>query len=136
MKSTSQSRNSQLAQIHIARAQLDMAEDVYRELLMKLGRVTTAADLDDAGRRVLLNHFKKLGFVPAGPKSELAKTKQGRYLLVLWKELFLAGRVQDRREAALLAYIKNHAKVDHIKWLTDDHYSEMVRQLKQWAGRK
>lgn len=136
MKNLPDQRLRDLAQIHIAKAQLDMAEDVYRDLLMKLGRVSSAADLDDAGRRAVLNHLKKLGFVPAGPKSELAKTKQGRYLLVLWKELFLAGRVQDRREAALLAYIKNHAKVDHIKWLTDDHYSEMVRQLKQWVGRK
>lgn len=129
-------RKRQLAQIHVAKAQLCMAEDVYRGLLMTLARVDSAADLDDAGRRAVLNHFKKLGFVPTRPKSLLAKESRGRLLLVLWRDLKTAGKVNDGGEAALMAYIKNHTKVDRIEWLTGEHYNAMIEQLKQWLGRK
>lgn len=136
MKSADQVRKSQLAQIHVAKAQLNMADDVYRGLLMTLARVDSAADLDDAGRRAVLNHFKKLGFVPTRPKSPLAKESRGRLLLVLWRDLKTAGKVNDGSEAALTAYIKNHTKVDRIEWLTGENYNAMIEQLKQWLGRK
>lgn len=66
-------RHRELAQIHIAKAQLGMAEETYRNLLWTLGRVRSAADLDYAGRRRVLEHMKACGFEPRPPKPERPK---------------------------------------------------------------
>ena len=62
-------RKRDLAQIHIAKAQLDLAEDTYRNLLMTIGRVDSSSKLSAEGRQRLLAHFRKLGWKPAPPKN-------------------------------------------------------------------
>lgn len=131
-------RKLDLAKIHLAKAQLGMAEDTYRGLLATIGRVDSAADLDDAGRKALLAHFKRLGWAPRQPKREktfLAKSPRGRLLLVLWGELYKKGRVDDGSEAALISYILNHTKLDRIEWLTGNQFNDMIEQLKKWVAR-
>ena len=44
-------RNADLAKIHIAKKQLAMEDEAYRDLLFSIGRVRSAADLDFAGRK-------------------------------------------------------------------------------------
>lgn len=66
-------RNNDLALIHIAKLQLGMDDDQYRDLLFTIGRVRSAKDLDWAGRQRVIEHFKKCGFKPvakAGKKRE------------------------------------------------------------------
>ena len=62
-------RNRELAQIHIARDQLGMAEDSYRDILFTVARVRSAADLDWAGRKAVLDHFKACGWKASAPKA-------------------------------------------------------------------
>ncbi len=57
-------RNSDLAMIHIAKKQLAMEDEAYRDLLWSIGRVRSAADLDFAGRKRVLEHLRKCGFKP------------------------------------------------------------------------
>lgn len=74
-------RNRELAQIHIARAQLGMAEDAYRAVLWTVARVTSSKDLDWSGRKRVLDHMKACGFKVAPKKlatahKPLAMTKE------------------------------------------------------------
>ena len=55
-------RNRELAQIHIARQQLGMDDDAYRDVLWTVARVRSAADLDWSGRKRVLDHLKACGF--------------------------------------------------------------------------
>jgi phage gp16-like protein len=55
-------RNNELAQIHIARQQLGMDDDAYRDVLWTVARVRSAADLDWSGRKRVLDHLKACGF--------------------------------------------------------------------------
>lgn len=132
-------RKRELAQIHIAKAQLDMAEDTYRDLLFSLARVRSAADLDQIGRTRVLEHFKKFGWKPQAPRqgnaSKLAKTPKGRKMLVLWSELYKAGKVVDKRESALLKFIQHETKVDRPEWLTGVLSNQVIEQLKKWLAR-
>lgn len=61
-KSATTVRNTELAQIHIARQQLGMDEDAYRDVLWTVARVRSAADLDWSGRKRVLDHLKACGF--------------------------------------------------------------------------
>lgn len=132
-------RLRELAQIHIAKAQLGMADDAYRDLLFTLARVRSAADLDGAGRQRLLSHFKLCGWAPQkrpdAPASALAKSPKGRKMLVLWNELHKAGKVQDKREPALLTFIKHETHVDRPEWLTGAQSNQVIESLKKWLAR-
>lgn len=75
MKATDASlaqRKSDLAKIHIGWKQLGMSEDEYRDLLQSLFGKRSAADLDAAGRKLLLERFKTLGFKPKGQRAAQA----------------------------------------------------------------
>jgi phage gp16-like protein len=54
-------RNRELAQIHIAKQQLGMEDDAYRDVLWSIARVRSAKDLDWTGRKRVLDHLKSCG---------------------------------------------------------------------------
>lgn len=57
-------RINQIAQIHIARADLGLDEETYRSIIrmMSNGRTDSSAQLDYAERNKLLDHFKARGW--------------------------------------------------------------------------
>lgn len=61
-------RRRELAKIQIARKQLGMADEVYRNLLWTIGRVKSSSDLDHAGRRKVLDHMRACGWRSAPGK--------------------------------------------------------------------
>lgn len=63
-------RNRDLAKIHIARKDLRLDDDTYRDILWTCARVRSSADLDDAGRRAVLEHFRARGWQPRTNKAK------------------------------------------------------------------
>lgn len=55
-------RQAELAKIHIAKKQLGLDEDTYRDMLWTVARVRSAKELDGAGREAVLEHLKAQGF--------------------------------------------------------------------------
>ena len=71
-------RNSQLAQIHIAKKDLGLDDETYRALLIDVSGVDSSKDLDAAGRRAVLARFKAKGWKnkkQAGKPINVAKNK-------------------------------------------------------------
>ncbi|MDT3707446.1 MAG: regulatory protein GemA [Thiobacillus sp.] len=138
-RSGTQLRNAELAQIHIARAQLGLDEDTYRAVLWTVGRVKSAKDLDWTGRKQLLEHFKAKGWKPAPPKQ--AKTekpmKPGQDALVkaLWNELHKAGKVRDGSDAALGSWLKRNHWPERPEWLNYKQINQAIEGLKKWLER-
>ena len=62
MKNRPKLRNKDLAKIHIAKKQLGMDEDTYREMLRNIADVESATDLTDQGRFKVLRHLHQIGF--------------------------------------------------------------------------
>ncbi len=60
-------RRSELGKIHIGKKQLFDDDGDYRDMLQSVAGVRSAADLDEAGRRLVLEHLKACGaeFRPA-----------------------------------------------------------------------
>lgn len=56
------SRTGELAKIHIAKKQLGLDEDTYRDMLWTVARVRSSSELDHAGRKTVLDHLKARGF--------------------------------------------------------------------------
>jgi phage gp16-like protein len=56
-------RRVELAKIHIAKQQLGLDDEVYKQMLWTVARVESSADLDTHGRRKVIEHLKSRGFI-------------------------------------------------------------------------
>lgn len=130
-------RKAQLAQIHIAKAQLGLDDDTYRAMLWAVARVHSAADLDLTGRMRVLEHLRASGFRPKPPKAKapVVDDHQTRKILVLWSQLEGAGALRDSSQAALNAFCRRVTKVDNIEWIGMRDASKLIEALKAWLAR-
>lgn len=143
-------RRRELAQIHMGAVQLGMdtkdpnPNSDYRSMLWTIGRQHSAADLDWAGRKRVLDHLKacgaKLGGKPpkqAGKpgKRPMADFPQAKMIRGLWLELHGAGVVRDSSEEALTSFVKRMTGVEALQWLTGAQASKVIEHLKMWLTR-
>ena len=139
-RSGTQLRNAELAQIHIARAQLGIDEDTYRAVLWTVARVKSAKDLDWTGRKALLEHFRAKGWKPAPPKSakaaKPASAGQEGMVRALWSELHAAGKVNDPSDAALGSWLTRNKWPERVEWLNGRQIVQAIEALKKWLDRK
>lgn len=129
-------RNRDLALIHMAKSRLQMAEDIYRDLVRGVSnqRASSAADLTQPERHQLLDHMKRCGFGKQGGERYPDTPEWGR-AWSLWQQLADAGKVENRDRAAFINFAKNTANVDRANWLTPKHASVVIEALKAWLNR-
>lgn len=128
-------RRRDLATIHIAKAELNMAEDTYRNLLWTVGRVKSSADLDHAGRRKVLDHFKacgwsgktKAGKAAGHPGKPRNATQADRAKLVSKVEALLADAERPWTYADAMA--KRMFGVDLLTFTTPEQLHKIVSAL-------
>lgn len=134
-----QLRNAELAQIHIARAQLGIDEDTYRAILWTVARVKSAKELDWTGRKALLEHFRSKGWKPAPPKTaKAAKPVSGGQegmVRALWSELHAADKVRDPSDAALGSWLARNKWPQRVEWLNSWQLERAIEALKKWLER-
>ena len=89
-------KNPLLAKIHIAKAQLGLDDDMYRDIVRRITGKDSAAKCRPAQLVALLNEFKALGF-KSPRKKAFRQTKQSavKKIYALWGELQAAGAVQS-----------------------------------------
>jgi len=120
-------RNAQLARIHIAKTQLGLDDETYRAMLFSVARVTSAKDLDDAGRRAVLDHLRARGFQDRGARGRARPhNAQGSPLLQKIGALLTdAGRGWEYADA--LAQRMFH--VDRVAFCDYDQQRKLVAAL-------
>ena len=130
-----QARKNELAQIHIAIADLRWDEDHYRAVLFAKTGKRSAGELDGTGRKRFIEHLKACGWTghkkPAGPRY----SKQQWHVLMLWRDLGKAGALTDKSDAALNAFIKGQCGVADLRFLGTSDASLVIEALKSWLRR-
>ena len=111
------------AKINIAKKELGLTDEQYRDTLYWKFQVRSAKDLTDRQVTVLLNHCRAKGWRPKG-KGQRGKgfkeitgghnPNQKRYILALWNAL-------GYDVAKIDARVKKQFGVDLFEWLDDDH---------------
>ncbi|MGH6622906.1 MAG: gp16 family protein [Burkholderiaceae bacterium] len=128
-------RRRDLASIHMAKTQLGMDDDHYRDLLFSVTRVRSARELDHTGRQRLLEHFRKLGWKPKQkprPNDDGAE-RQANLIRALWHQLLEAeGR---QAEASLDAYVRRVTGCGSVRWLSTAEATKVIEGLKSWVKR-
>lgn len=130
---------SSIAAIHVAKKQLGLDDDTYRAKLAKITGKSSVKDMSEPERQKVLTVFRNDGFRPAERKAEV-KGLTGKYakkLQSLWIAAYNLGVVRDRRDEALLTFIKRQTGLDHTRFL---HYADDARAaieaMKGWLKRE
>lgn len=116
-------RRAELAKIHVAKKQLGLDDETYRDMLWTVARVRSAADLDEAGRRKVLEHLTARGFrtrrkgrsTPAADKGPL-----------IGKIRALLG---ERPDAYADGMARRMFHVERFEWCTADQLRRIVAAL-------
>lgn len=119
-------RNSELAKIHIAKQQLGLDEETYRQMLWTIARVNSSKDLDYAGRRAVLEHLKARGFT--GRKQFPGKPNNTSSHPQLKKiEALLADAKRSWAYADGMA--KKMFSVERVSWCKPDQLQRIIAAL-------
>jgi phage gp16-like protein len=148
VRGTRAARAVELAKIHIGAQALGLRQpgddSAYRDMLWSIGRVRSAADLDEAGRRRVLDHLRGCGWQDTSPpgRGRYQRGTQAALIRRLWDQLADAGLVRDRSDRALRRFIAQRSGVaqpapDEIapQHLDRAQAREVIEQLKRWLAR-
>ncbi|MDM2797245.1 MULTISPECIES: gp16 family protein [Enterobacteriaceae] len=126
--------------IHIARNDLQMDEDTYRQMLQGLTGKASTKGMDTTQLNRILESMKKKGFrvKPAGKARSglpLDNHPQSKKIRALWLEMAAAGVVRDSSEQALALWVKRETGISALRWLSNGQASSVIEKLKKWQRR-
>lgn len=134
--------------VHVAKRDLKMPEDDYREVLRTAsgGRADSSAEMTIPELDKAMSHFKlRCGFkvrtkgnsrlAKPTPARRLADDPEARKIRALWLLLHDLGAVKNPSEAALNGYVKRLTKVDDLHWINGKQAERLIETLKKWALR-
>ena len=131
-------RRAMTAKIHVAKKQLQLADDDYRQILIDEAGHASAADCSDAELEKVIRRFEALGFKPiakAGAATRPAQHPVARKARALWISLYHLGAVDKPSEQALEAFAKRQLKCDRLVWANQSHGYKLIEALKAMAQR-
>lgn len=134
---TSQHRRSMIAKVNVARHQLAMAEDDYRQLLMDTTGQASLKDCSDRQLEQMIDALKGKGFRPiskAGAKPA-AQHPMARKARALWISLHHLGVVRNPTEEALEAFAKRQLGCEKLVWARQGDAYRLIEALKAMAKR-
>lgn len=132
-----QHRKAMLGKLHIAKKQLALDEDDYRQILFDEAGVESAADADKAGLEAVLRRFQALGFKPLPKRGGRAQAQSpmARKARALWISLYHLGEVRNRSEKALEAFATRQLKCEAMAWANQREAAKLIEALKAMAIR-
>ena len=125
-----------LAKIHVAKNQLNLDDDQYRDVLRRVTGKDSAAQCRYSQLVNLINEFKALGWKTPKKKAFRRTPFDGiKKIYALWGELQALEAVQSTDKTALDAFCKKYTGVDATEWLLPDQQIKIIEILKQWLKR-
>lgn len=117
-------RKRELAMIHMAKTQLGLDDDTYRDMLWTVARVRSAADLDWAGRKKVIDHLKAKGFKgkrrPQPAENKAVLVSKIRALLIA---------LGNKPDAYADGIARHMFKVERFEWCAPEQLRKIVAAL-------
>lgn len=134
---TTQHRRSMIAKVHVAKAQLRMTADDYRQLVLRVTGHDSSAKCDQAQLAALIAEMKRLGFSDQvrsrGPRP--ADHPSARKARAMWISLGLLGAIHDPSDRALETFARRQVGCDRLQWANQGLVYKLVEALKAIAER-
>lgn len=134
-------RRALYGKVAVARKQLRLDEEAYRDLLEARYRKRSLKRLSNAQLVDLIEHFKSLGFKPAPPKSRARRASarvpaMSAKIRALWRALWDLGVVREPGDKALAAFIRRQTGLDSPSWMDGEGAYRAIEALKAMAERE
>lgn len=133
-------RNLFYAKINIARAQIGIVEDDYRQGLFTATGQLSLKDCSEAQLEAMLGWMQSKGFKPipkkGGPGSSArAQHPMARKARALWISLYQLGVVHNPSEPALEAFAARQLGCERMVWARQSDAYKLIEALKAMARR-
>lgn len=132
-------RKARIAKLHIAKAQLKLGDDTYRDILRRITKKESSSACSISELDLLLAEMKRLGF--ADKQAPLSSKAYVRMIYGLWKDL--KPYVGDSSRAALRSFVRRQTAaetdqkgVSAPEFLTPDEGARVIEALKGWLARE
>lgn len=130
----SQHRRAMIAKINIARQQLGMDEDDYRQALLEQTGHLSLKQCSDRELDKMVVWLKAKGF-KALPGKKAADHPVARKARALWISLYHLGVVHNSAEQALEAFACKQLKCERFSWARQSDGFQLIEALKAMAVR-
>jgi len=129
--------NAQLAQIHIAKKELQMEDADYRAMLARVAGKTSSKDMTSVERQKVIAEFRRLGWKPEnkGEWKQPSSSKQVRKVWAIAKDLDRLGFWVLPWRKGLAALVKKETGIDNPDWLTPAKANQVIEMLKSIQAR-
>lgn len=134
-------RRAMLAKVHLAKKDLALQEDSYRDLLERVTGKRSAARCSQAQLHDVIAEFKRLGWKPkkrqpkrAG-RRKLAEGEQAAKIRALWLDLYHLAEIRDPSEEALAAFAARMVGIEALQWLDAGQADKVIKALRGWLER-
>ncbi len=133
----SQHRRALIAKIHVAKKQLAMDEDDYRQILLDLTQHQSLTQCTEAELERVIGALKAKGFKPLPSRNgkPTAQHPSARKARALWISLYQLGVVRNGSEEALEAFARRQLKCERLVWARQSDSFKLIEALKQMAER-
>ena len=133
----SQHRRAMTAKVQIARKQLAMDEDDYRQIVTDESGQRSLAACTDRQLESVLNRMKGLGFKPLPKKGSQAGAQHpmAKKARALWISLHHLGVIENPSEQALEAFAKRQLNCERLVWARQSDAYRLIEALKAMAKR-
>lgn len=131
-------RRAMLAKVHLAKKQIGIDEDDYRQILLEETGRTSAGDCTEAELERVLRRFEALGFKPLpkpGGANRPAQHPVARKARALWISLHHLGAIDSPSEKALEAFARRQLKCERLVWADQRQGYRLIEALKAMAQR-
>jgi phage gp16-like protein len=131
-------RRSMLAKIHVAKKQLGLSDDDYRQIMMQETGHDSAADCSEAELERVIGRLQAQGFKPlpkAGPGAAQrpAQHPMAKKARALWISLYHLSAVRSPDEKALEAFAKRQLGCERLVWANQSDGFKLIEALKAMA---
>lgn len=140
-------RRALTAKVHIAKKELQIDDDTYRDMIENRYQKRSSKDLSITQLVDLVEHLKGQGFkakprrAPGNITPAADREKLIRKVRALWVSLHHLGVLRDASEASLASFAKRvtggkDTGIDNLAWLDGDGAFKVIEALKKMAERE
>ncbi|MCW4589368.1 regulatory protein GemA [Gluconacetobacter entanii] len=134
-------RGAIYAKLHIARKELGLPDDAYRDILHRLTGHYSARDASTSALETVLAHFRTLGWKPKKGSLSSSDKPHVRMIYAIWKDMGPFLKSSGTREA-LRAYVQRQTVTpEHPDGISAPEFLDgvqgrkVIEGLKQWKAR-
>lgn len=136
-------RSAMIAKIHVAKKQLALVEESYRDVLVRVTSKDSTSRMSEAELERVLKEFGRLGFRPTTKRTGTSKEPQIRMIHAVWKDIVeLGGVAAEDPAAALRAFVVHQTKtranpqgISDPAFLDSISANKVLEGLKGWRRR-